>query len=88
MKREPTTTAKAAETRAVETLAREAAALSLALLRLARSANMAVKTFLSVLGRNQDELQGDLLEQVNAVLPPDLQPRELVARIKAALDRP
>jgi signal transduction histidine kinase len=59
-----------------------------ALLRLARSANVAVKTFLSVVGRNQDELQGDLLEQVNAVLPPDLQPRELVARIKAALDRP
>jgi PAS domain S-box-containing protein len=52
-----------------------------------RSEKLTVKTFLSVIGCNPDELETSLLQNADALLPQDLPPPELVSRIKAVLDR-
>src|SRR5262249_36648157 len=52
-----------------------------------RSQKLTVKTFLSVIGCNPDDLETSLLQNADAMLPQDLPPPELVSRIKTLLDK-
>jgi len=57
----------------------------LSLCRRIRAENLPVKTFLSPLGRNDDELDSSLLESVDGTLPQDLSGPEFVSRLKSLL---
>jgi len=60
----------------------------LALFHRIRAEKLPIKMFLALLGCNQDEIETSMLERVDAILPQDTPAQEIVARIKAALDRP
>lgn len=59
-----------------------------ALLSWVRQYQTAVKTIVQFVGCNQDEVDGHLLHQADLVLPPDLPPAELPARLAALLNPP
>jgi two-component system cell cycle sensor histidine kinase/response regulator CckA len=56
--------------------------------RRIRAAKLPLKTMLSVLSCNHDELDSGLLQSVAAVVPFDLPPHDFLARIKTILDAP
>ncbi len=59
----------------------------ISLLQRIHSEKVPVKTFLGILGCNQDEFDTGMLEQVDAMLPHDLQPQEIISRIRTVLAR-
>ncbi len=60
---------------------------SLGLLPQLRAQNCKVKTFLNLVGCNEDEARAHLLEGLDATFPQDLPPQELMAQLKTALSR-
>ncbi|MBC8095886.1 MAG: hypothetical protein H7Y43_08740, partial [Akkermansiaceae bacterium] len=58
------------------------------LLQRIHSENLPVKTFLGIVGCNQDEFETGILERVDATLPQDLSAQEIVSRIRSVLARP
>jgi hypothetical protein len=59
-----------------------------ALLERIQSENLPVKTFLAIVGCNQDEFETSMLQQVDATLPLDMPTAEVIARIRSVLARP
>ncbi len=59
----------------------------LALLQRIRSENLPVKTFLNLLGCNEDEVDTSLLHGVDTVLAHELPLAEVLARLKTTLER-
>jgi PAS domain S-box-containing protein len=59
----------------------------LSLCQRIRAENLPVKTFLSPLGRNDDEIESSLLENVDGTLPQDLSGPEFVSRLKTLLSQ-
>jgi two-component system cell cycle sensor histidine kinase/response regulator CckA len=68
-------------------LCRNTHAEELALLTRLRAERVPVRTFLGLLGCNQDEFDTGVLERADALFPHDLPALQVVARIKAALDQ-
>lgn len=60
----------------------------LSLLRRIRTENLPMKTFLTLLGCDQDEVDTNLLNSVDAVLAQELPAAETLARLKTTLERP
>jgi CheY-like chemotaxis protein len=60
----------------------------LSLVNRIRSEKLPLKIFLGLLGCNQDEVETQLLERVDAMLPNDLPERELIARVQAVFEKP
>jgi len=58
-----------------------------ALLQRIQFEKLPVKTFLAILGCNQDEFDTAMLQQVDAMLPHDLQTHEVISRIRSVLAR-
>ncbi|HLP75824.1 MAG TPA: hypothetical protein VK327_02820, partial [Candidatus Paceibacterota bacterium] len=57
------------------------------LLQRIQSENLPVKTFLCIVGCNQDEFETSLLERVDVTLPHDMPASEIISRIRIVLAR-
>lgn len=57
------------------------------LLERIQTENLPLKTFLAVIGCNQDEFETGLLQRVDAILPNDLPAPEIISRIRSVLAR-
>lgn len=57
------------------------------LLERIHTENLPLKTFLAVIGCNQDEFETGLLQRVDAILPNDLPAPEIISRIRSVLAR-
>lgn len=57
------------------------------LLRRIQSEKLPLKTFVAIVGCNQDELDTSMLQQVDAMLPHDMPQQEMVSRIRSVLAR-
>ena len=68
-------------------LCQQAHAEELSLLDRIYAENLPVKLFLGLLGCNQDEIETNLLQRVDAIFPHDLPAQEVVSRVKAVLGR-
>jgi PAS domain S-box-containing protein len=60
----------------------------LSLCQRVRAYKLPLKTILTVLGCNQDELDATVLDTVDAVVPFDLPAADFLARLKTVLDKP
>ena len=71
---------------AVFVLCHQGGAEELAVCQRIRTLNLPLKTLLSVIGCNQDELPAGALEAADAVVPFDAPPQDFLARLKTALN--
>lgn len=67
-------------------LCTDAQSADLALLQRIRAERLSVKVFLNLLGCTEDEVETSLLHNVDAVLPQELPPAQVLARLKTMLE--